>query len=295
MLTRQKILLRLIAASGGEISKLKLAKLGFLLRNEGRSEQLESFYEFVPYLYGPYSFTLNHELENLARDGCIKNPSSEKISLTAAGAKITKQSTDVRLLRDLELLSHNYGDLGETDLLDSVYAQHPWFTVNSARKGGRRARRSVAKTANYTVGYQSFQVDGLLNRLLEQGISIIFDTRQHPVSRRYGFHKSTLSQLCDKVGLSYEHVPELGVPSTWRQDLISQQDYERLFSRYETEILSQVKPMLNNIAERLAEAPSALMCLEANSKCCHRSTLAQHLSRINGLPIVEVLPNGKQL
>ena len=288
MLTRQKILLRLISQCGGETSRLKLTKLAFILSITGQSERIETFYQFLPYLYGPYSFTLDHELDALLRDGCIRFPNKDTIALTQAGLRRARESADVRLLRDIEILVHDYSRLAETELLDRVYVEHPWFTINSVRRNGKRQRKVIAKPANYISGYQQYHVDGFLNRLLECGIATIYDTRKNPISRRFGFHKSTLSKLSGKVGIAYQHLPELGVPSDWRQDLTTSSAYEELFDKYSTDILMTASDAVIELAKSLASEPGVIICQEADSSHCHRSVLAKKIQSLNGLNIVEV-------
>ncbi len=50
MLKRQKILLQLLANSGGSLSRTRLTNLAFLLSQLGKSDYLRTFYEFLPYL-----------------------------------------------------------------------------------------------------------------------------------------------------------------------------------------------------------------------------------------------------
>jgi uncharacterized protein (DUF488 family) len=288
VLTRQKILLRLLADNGSGCSKLQITKLAFLLAQEGRSEQLKTFYEFVPYKFGPYSFGLAHELENLHKEGYVTFAENDHVELASKGKKWSKQALDTRLARDIELLSQNYGNLDQKKLIDTVYTKHPWFTANSQFPNKRKAKITAAEPGNYTIGYQSFQVDGLLNKLLEVGIKRLLDTRSNPISRRYGFHKSTLSRLCSCVGIAYEHLPELGVPSSWRQELELDEEYNVLFKRYEREILDKVKPTIETTAWGMNETPSALLCREAFSGHCHRSVLAKRLKALNGLPIIDL-------
>ncbi len=267
---------------------MQLAKLSFLLAREGRSDQLKTFYEFVPYLYGPYSFTLNHELDNLVRYGLLLLPTDEKLELTKEGQKAVGNKLDARLLRDLELLEKNYGRLDQSSLVDEVYKKYPWFTLNSSNKRKRNAAQIEAPCANYTIGYQGFQVDGLLNRLLETGIKTLVDTRSNPISRRYGYHKSTLLKLCQKVGIKYEHLPELGIPSDWRQDLESELAYSVLFERYEKSVLGTQEEVISKLSERVLTTPTAFLCRESNPCECHRSRLAGALQKLNGLPIVDI-------
>lgn len=288
MLTRQKILLRILADAGGKCTKIQLTKLSFLLANEGRSDQLKTFYEFLPYLYGPYSFTLNHEIDSLVRFGYVKLPEENDIELTNIGKKNSALHRDPRLDRDFELLHNSYGSLSQNALLTRVYEKYPWYTANSKSISKRKSSVKQAQCANYTVGYQSFQVDGLLNHLLHEGIAALIDTRSNPISRRFGFHKSTLQRLCKSVGIVYTHIPELGVPSSWRQELDSEAAYQELFRRYTNEILSEQATILKTVAVDMKQRPTALLCREKEPKCCHRSFLAEKLKTLNGLKIIEL-------
>ncbi|MBL9122226.1 MAG: hypothetical protein JNG90_01250, partial [Planctomycetaceae bacterium] len=65
MLHRQKVLIHLIKAAGRPLSRYELTKWSFLLRHEFPSQGGSSFYDFLPYQYGPFSFALYQELEKL--------------------------------------------------------------------------------------------------------------------------------------------------------------------------------------------------------------------------------------
>ncbi|NJM48439.1 MAG: DUF488 domain-containing protein [Alkalinema sp. RU_4_3] len=71
-----------------------------------------------------------------------------------------------------------------------------------------------------------------MNLLLESGISRLIDVRFNPISRRFGFHRSTLGRLCGFLGIDYQHLPELGIPGSEREDLGASSQYESLFSNY---------------------------------------------------------------
>ena len=72
MITRQRTLLRLLDLEAGKISKLRLFKLAFLLSERAKEAPQSALYQFLPYQFGPYSFTLNHELKALERDGWLR-------------------------------------------------------------------------------------------------------------------------------------------------------------------------------------------------------------------------------
>src|SRR5579863_7341570 len=72
MITRQRTILRLIELEKGKVSKLRLFKLAFLLSESSKQAPASALYEFFPYHFGPYSFTLNHELRSMERDGWLR-------------------------------------------------------------------------------------------------------------------------------------------------------------------------------------------------------------------------------
>ena len=116
----------------------------------------------------------------------------------------------------------------------------------------------------------------------------MIDVRCNPIARCYGFHKTTTQRLCNDLGIEYLHFPSLGVPLTWRSNLSDGSSYEALLERYNRDILPENSADLDRVAALLADAPSALMCMEADNRCCHRSQLAVNLARRTRLPIREL-------
>jgi uncharacterized protein (DUF488 family) len=285
MFSRQRALLRLIDNEGGSIARLRLVKLAFLLSREAEAPRA-GLYDFVPYKRGPFSFTLYHELLVLGRDGWVAE--QEHDVKTAEAPHLETAFLDKGFLALIDEISDRYRSVPTPGLLDRVYHDYPWFTLNSDAIQKRAVSRPEAKTAVYTVGYEGIMVDALLDCLLHQGIKRLIDVRCNPIARRYGFHKATLCKLCSDVGIEYMHFPSLGVPSVWRSDLSNQDAYERLFERYEKEILPKQRPAVEKVAGLVAEMPSALMCMEAAHDCCHRSRLGAEVSRQTSLPVVEL-------
>ncbi len=72
MLGRQKILISLLQEAGGRASRIQLMKWSFLLGKETPSQGGNSYYKFVPYMYGPHSFSLYQEIDSLLRDGVFE-------------------------------------------------------------------------------------------------------------------------------------------------------------------------------------------------------------------------------
>lgn len=283
VLHRQKALLMILQQVGFTASTLQIMKWAFLLSHETSSHGGKTFYQFIPYLYGPYSFTLNQETDSLIRNGFLEKGKNNCWSLTDLGKKL-----DVILPRnvtqDIQYVATEYGNLSNQELIDLVYDKYSWFTVNSNLPGRRKKKRPVAEKAIYTAGYEGKTVDEFLNLLMESGISQLIDVRFNPISRRYGFHKSTLARLCNSLGIDYKHLPELGIPGSERDDLNSSAKYTSLFNNYRSNLPSREDALLD-VTSLLKSKPSVLVCMEADPKFCHRNVLAQYLTTLIDMPI----------
>lgn len=285
MFSRQRAILRLIHNEGGAVARLRLVKLAFLLSREAEAPRA-GIYDFLPYKRGPFSFTLYHELRGLERDGWI---AEEEHDITIAEAPHLETAfLDKGFLDLIDTISRRHRSVATSVVVDNVYRAYPWFTLNSDAVHKRAVGRPAAEPAVYTVGYEGIMVDALLDLLLRGGIKRLIDVRSNPIARRYGFHKATLLRLCTDVGIEYVHFASLGVPSAWRANLSDHSSYEQLFQRYETEILPRQRSAVDSVADMVAQSASALMCMEADHHCCHRSRLGAEVSRRTLLPVREL-------
>ena len=287
MLIRQKVILSLIdqmsgqmsARTQGKVSRLQLVKWAFLLEKETK---MKTFYQFVPYHYGPFSFTLYHELNRLIRNSYIIEFSKDRIQRST---DVETPPIDLTLGNEINDFSKKYRSLSTEELIDYVYSHYPWFTINAKKPENRREKRPEGKCAVYTAGYEGLHIDGFLNILLEAGIQQVIDVRCNPVSRRYGFHKSTLSNLCERLKIQYRHVPEVGISSESRVNLQQSSDYTRLFQNYKEKVLALQQDAIKRIAGWVASRPSVLVCMEADPCFCHRSHLAEQIANHTKLRI----------
>jgi uncharacterized protein (DUF488 family) len=285
MFSRQRAILRLVENEGGTVSRLRLVKLAFLLSREPAAPRA-GVYDFVPYKRGPFSFTLYHEMRSLERDGWLAE--AEQDIQIAEAPDLETAFLDREFLDLIDGVTSRYRPLRTSSLVDRVYANHPWFTLNSEATHKRAANRPIVQPAVYTVGYEGIMVDALLDLLLRNGIRQLVDVRCNPIARRYGFHKATLCRLCNDVGIEYVHFASLGIPSAWRASLSDQSSYDRLFERYTSEILPKQRAAIECVAKLIVEKPCALMCMEADHHSCHRSRLGAELSCQTSLPVREL-------
>ncbi len=283
MLHRQKALLMILQQVGGTASSMQMMKWAFLLSYETPSRGGRTFYQFIPYRYGPYSFTLNQEIDSLIRNGFLEKETDNYWRLTPLGEKLDiTLPSDVS--KDICQITATYGKLSAQKLVNLIYDKYSWFTINSELPGRRREKRPVAKKYIYTAGYEGKTVDEFLNLLMESGISRLIDVRYNPISRRYGFHKSTLSRLCSFLGIDYQHFPGLGISGSEREHIASKNQYIILFENYRLN-LSSCEKDLANVVKLLQSEPSVLVCMEADPNFCHRNVLAQHLTTLIDMPI----------
>ena len=216
------------------MDRLRLVKLAFLLANTSSAIQKSKFYGFVPYRFGPFSFGLYHELGALERVGRVAMSTRNTVTLLRC-SKAPVLKRDIH--RDVGAAVERFAALTTTGLIDYVYNHYPWYTANAVDKSRRVAVRRAAPCAVYTLGYEGLSVDTFLDLLMRRGIHRVVDVRANPVSRAYGYHKTTLARLCGDLGLDYRHVPQLGVPSSWRAEARQQGDYAALWDLYVRKLL----------------------------------------------------------
>lgn len=282
MLTRQKAVLFLLQTAGRAVQRLELTKLCFLLRHESASCGGNAFYDFVPYQYGPFSFSLYQEADKLLQNGYLEQSSEN--SWTVTDLPILPPPVNVQA--DIQSLFDRFRGESLDSLVDYVYERFPAYTVNSERR--QLAPRPTAEPAVFTAGYEGLSVDAFLHLLIECGIERLIDVRKNPIARRFGFHKSTLARLLGHLQIEYVHVPELGIASSFRQNLECDEDYERLFSDYESTTLASEGDAIRYVSELVSERPSVLVCMEAAHEYCHRSRLADRVAAVTSLPLAHL-------
>lgn len=284
MFSRQKALLELVDRAGGRIERMRLMKLAFLVRQEHLAGDA-AFYGFVPYRFGPCSFTLYHDAAKLERDGWLVE---EGRSFRRVGIERQPRPMPTVYLEAIDAVWRLHGRRSSSDLLDLVYDRYPWFTIHSDYEERRATKAPVADPAVYTAGYEGLGLEDFLDRLLRAGVRRLIDVRANPVARRFGFHRSTLDRNCDRLGIDYVHMGDLGIPGELRTDLFDQAARDRLFARYRAEILPRREEAIERARSLVEEMPSVLVCMEAAPCECHRTHLGEELARRTGLPLKDL-------
>ena len=268
---KQKILLNLLTALGSKKhSRLKIFKLSFLLAQD------ISFYDFVPYKYGPYSFEMDKDLRLLSKNGWI-NMNENWIHINQNSIKLLQIENDHKF-RIFNIINE-FSNINEKDLLDFIYKKYPFYTQNSLLVN--RNKKPPATVSIYTIGYQNLSVDLFIDILIEKGIKTVLDVRNKPFSYKYGFNYSWLNKYLPEFDIDYINIPELGIEEKYRKTF----SQEKLW-KYYFDLLDRRKDYLNRITNIVMKQPTVLMCYEINPENCHRLRLAKKIQDLTNLPII---------
>jgi len=119
---------------------LMFTKQFFVFVKEIKKE-LDPFFNFVPYDYGPYSFVLKELIDKLIKEGYIEIKQSDErkdFFLTEKGsvrAKRVFEKMDKKTEKNLFNLRKEATQLGYAGVLRYVYSRYPEFTSASKIRG----------------------------------------------------------------------------------------------------------------------------------------------------------------
>ena len=299
MTTRQEnYLLALIGSEPDGLKPIEVHKILFLL---GEFDSASAVYEFMPYKMGCYSPTLAQDLRKLEAKGYIISVRDSRGKplwrLTAAGeARSFASRVSGRRVVQFRRLCPLRGK----DLVIDVYKRFPYWAINSTisdlvlRNDPEaidriKQSRPSERISLVSIGYEGRSIENYFNALIKSGIGVLCDVRKNPISRKYGFSRSVLGELCEGCGIEYRHYPQLGIPSWERQNLSCQDDYDTLFARYEEEILPNAQKEIDEISDLVKSRRGvALTCFEANPAQCHRTRVAKVVSERSGVDTILV-------
>ncbi|MDQ1444459.1 MAG: hypothetical protein QOI20_923 [Acidimicrobiaceae bacterium] len=139
----------------------------------------------------------------------------------------------------------------------------------------------------YTVGYEGLTPDGLVERLQGARISIVFDVRLNPTSRKPGFSRKALAERLERAGIEYVHERELGNPADNR-DSFRNGDGNAGKERMRVLLSNGAGDALTRVMARASGTRVALLCVEREQARCHRGVIAEVAAETD--PTLEVIP-----
>ena len=284
MFYRRKIILALIEVFDGHLPKISLQKLLFLFVKR----QVKPDYDFVPYLYGCYSFSANADLIAMVGHGQLLE---DKTSFTKTGTANYVKALNEKDQKNLIDIKNSYGKLNTHSLMKLTYLNYQYYAINSVKAkeilteeqyGEVLSAKPINnKTILYTIGYEGISLEEYLNRLIKNDVKVLVDVRNNAISMKFGFSKKLLKTFCACLNIEYLHIPEVGIQSEQRQELKTQKDYDNLFKIYNNLNLKKTTTQQEQILRLLREKKRiALTCFEANICQCHRKHLAEAIIKL---------------
>lgn len=286
MFYRRKIILALLQLFEGKLDKIRLQKLLFLFTQR----QSKAEYDFVPYKYGCYSYSAHADLTTMVTKQMLLSDDSSYTKNDKTDYLKQIKPDDIKFLHEIKT---NYGGMNARALMKHTYLNFPFYATRSEAAADILSKTELQKiidakpngtqTILFTIGYEGISLEEYLVRLLKNDVKVLVDVRNNPLSMKYGFSKSQLKRYCESLGIQYMHFPDVGIQSEQRQELNTQNDYDKLFSLYRLNNLTKTTPTQNQILNLLKQHKRiALTCFEANICQCHRKHLAEAIETLPG-------------
>ena len=280
MFYRRKFLLGLLEALERSVSKVDLQKYLFL----ACTQMVKPAYEFVPHRFGCFSFQVEADKRTLTKYCLIKG--EEQWTLSNNHGYLNQLHTSDQ--RIIDQVAGEFRHVRGKALIHHVYRTYPYYAINSKilhevlnasdQEKVQASRPVPGPERLFTIGYEGKSLERYLNQLIFHAINVLCDIRRNPISKKFGFSKRQLEYSAEALGITYVHIPELGIESRRRQDLHSAKDYRTLFDEYVKTTLSHSDSQLSRIEDLMRKhGRLALTCFEADHNCCHRDCVADAL------------------
>lgn len=139
----------------------------------------------------------------------------------------------------------------------------------------------------FTIGYEGLDIDDFVSLLAVHGIETVVDIRELPLSRKPGFSKKALANVLNLSGIGYVHMVELGCPRPVRDGYRADGDWKRYTKGFLNHLKMQ-KDAISSLVELVETSTCALLCYEADFNFCHRSMVADAVSKRCGAEVEHI-------
>jgi uncharacterized protein (DUF488 family) len=162
----------------------------------------------------------------------------------------------------------------------------------------------AAMASLFTIGVYEFDQASFLDALAAHDVGLVIDVRQRRGVRgaRYAWANATrLQRALDEAAIAYSHHRELAPTTELRHLQYAADDRAGVGKRsravldpayvagYVAEILDHAD-LDALVGELPQDRASALLCVEADPRACHRSLIAERLHERHGLAVAHILP-----
>jgi uncharacterized protein (DUF488 family) len=142
--------------------------------------------------------------------------------------------------------------------------------------------------AVFTIGHSSHPIGAFIALLRAHKIEALADVRSFPGSRRNPqFNQAALRQSLNEAGITYHHMVSLG--GKRESSATPGPQKNRPFSAYiEYSKTEQFQSSLKSLEDLTASKRVAVMCAEALWTNCHRSIIAEEMTR-HGFTVTHIM------
>jgi len=288
MYYRRKVILAILQKFGGTLKSTQLQKLLLVFTRHQQSPA----YEFIPYKFGAYSMQARSDKGTMIKYGLLED--ARHWSTNAEEDYISQlNDKDQKILNDLY---SQFQNASYKELVTYTYKEYPFFAINSEIAATYLDENELSlielhrphnDSKNlYTIGYEGIKAEAYMNKLVSKDVKLLVDVRKNSMSMKYGFNKSQLKSMCNKLGIDFIHISELGIESDKRKNLDSKADYKKLFDEYEKETLPNRTEQLEQLYQLFKKYNRlAITCFEKEHTSCHRHKVSDYLAQKYGVPI----------
>lgn len=285
MLNNRKVYLYMVHQANRPLSQGKIQLLMCMCMRQSHTKH----YQFIPTEEGPLSLVLESDtLAMLKRKLLAQDDSSEQLlSINADQYEMKMMPKD----EDKHLVDATLGEYlekSEQDLIAIATTMNPFYAIYLPKEKldmlNSKSRSEIAKIretirnsrrALYTIGYEKISLDEFIQILLLHDIQSVIDVRETTISRRREFSKKPLEEGLNRAKIGYLSIPEVGIPSVVRNEILKDGIHQDLLIWYKENVLPKSKEYTKLANSFLQKGNTALMCYEKDPKECHRSLFAQ--------------------
>lgn len=144
--------------------------------------------------------------------------------------------------------------------------------------------------AVFTIGHSSHPIATFIELLRAHDIEALVDVRSFPGSRRNPqFNQPALREALKAAGISYHHMVSLG--GKRESSGAAEPHKNKPFSAYiEYSKTEQFQNSMNDLEDMTSGRRVAVMCAEALWTHCHRSIIAEEMTR-HGFSVTHIMPD----
>ena len=171
MYYRRKYILALIQEFGGSLDHLNLQKLLFLAT---RKQDKKSF-DFVPYMYGCFSFQANQDLSTMSKYGQVERNDRTWNCIDTTDYKSQLKREDIA---SINWVHRNFSNSDADSLIKETYRKYPYFATRSkiAKKiltkeeleEVNAQKRTYQEPMFFTIGYEGISLENLFEQAYHQ-------------------------------------------------------------------------------------------------------------------------------